>query len=144
MLLKKASMTGRRTMGIFGILFLSVIILSCGDDPENRAKGRLLELYFEEHIHDYGVIEEDSDGNWSFEFKNIGHQAIVINRVRSTCGCTVPRWPGEPVEPGDTGKITVIYNTATTGTFLKSVFVYSSAANSPVKLQIKGKVVPAG
>jgi len=66
----------------------------------------------------------------------------VINRVRSTCGCTIPEWPREPIEPGASGKITVKYNTATAGTFLKSVMVYSTASNSPEKLQIKGKVVP--
>ena len=43
---------------------------------------------------------QDSDGTWSFVFKNLGEEAIVINRVRSTCGCTVPDWPREPIEPG--------------------------------------------
>ncbi len=137
-------MLTRWMKGMIGIVVLTTLVQGCGDDPENRAKEKGLELYFEEHIHDYGVIEKDGDGTWSFEFKNIGREAVVINRVRSTCGCAVPEWPREPVEPGDTGKITVIYNTAGTGTFLKSVFVYSTAANSPVKLQIKGKVVPAG
>lgn len=102
-----------------------------------------MEIWFQETVHDYGNIAEDSDGTWSFTFKNLGKEPIVINRVRSTCGCTVPSWPREPVEPGVSGKITVRYNTAQTGTFLKSVQVYSTALNSPVKLQIKGKVVPA-
>ena len=92
-------------------------------------------------MHDYGVIEQNGDGTWSFVFKNLGKEPFVINRVRSTCGCTVPEWPKEPIEPGASGEITVIYNTRTTGTFLKSVIVYSTASNSPVKLQIKGKVV---
>ena len=68
---------------------------------------------------------QDSDGSWYFVFKNVGKQAIVINRVRSTCGCTIPEWPREPVEPGSSGQITVKYNTALTGTFLKSIYVYS-------------------
>ena len=112
----------------------------CNDTPEEKAKEHGQEIWFEEYMHDYGTIQKDSDGTWTFKFKNLGDQAIVINRVRSTCGCTVPEWPREPIEPGDTGTITVRYNTASTGTFLKSVVVYSTAANSPVKLQIKGKV----
>jgi hypothetical protein len=112
----------------------------CNDTPEEKAKEHGQEIWFEEYMHDYGTIQKDSDGTWTFKFKNLGDQAIVINRVRSTCGCTVPEWPREPIEPGDTGTITVKYNTASTGTFLKSVVVYSTAANSPVKLQIKGKV----
>jgi len=115
----------------------------CSNAPEDKAKASGQEIWFEEYMHDYGQIEQDSDGSWSFVFKNLGEEPFVINRVRSTCGCAVPDWPREPVEPGSAGEITVKYNTATTGTFLKSVVVYSSAANSPVKLQIKGRVVAA-
>ena len=122
-------------------LSLTILISACSDNPEATAKKKGQELWFDEYVHDYGQIEVDSDGSWTFTFKNVGENAIVINRVRSTCGCTVPDWPREPFEPGSTGEITVKYNTATSGTFLKSLFVYSTAANSPVKLQIKCKVV---
>ena len=130
---------------ISGLVFLLItsFLTGCAENPEQRAKESGKEIYFQETIHDYGEIIEDSDGSWSFAFRNLGGQAIVINRVRSTCGCTVPDWPREPIESNGSGEITVKYNTATTGTFLKSVYVYSSAANSPMKLQIKGKVVPS-
>jgi len=124
-------------------IFLLCMILSfsaCKPDTETQAKKKGQELWFDEYLHDYGEILQDSDGSWSFAFKNLGEEAIIINRVRSTCGCAIPDWPREPIEPGASGKIKVVYNTATTGTFLKSIYVYSTAANSPVKLQIKGKV----
>jgi len=123
------------------ILSFVMCISGCKNSPEEKAKDHGQEIWFEELMHDYGEMEKDSDGTWSFAFKNIGEKAFVINRVRSTCGCTIPDWSGEPIEPGASGKITVKYNTEKTGTFLKSVIVYSTAANSPVKLQIKGKVV---
>jgi len=122
-------------------LSLTILISACSDSPEATAIKKGQELWFDEYVHDYGQIPVDSDGSWTFSFKNIGENAIIINRVRSTCGCTVPAWPKEPIEPGSSSEITVKYNTATSGTFLKSLFVYSTAANSPVKLQIKGKVV---
>ena len=129
---------------LFILLALGILATGfrgCNSTPEEKAKDRGQEIWFEEYLHDYGEIEKDSDGSWSFVFKNLGEKAFVINRVRSTCGCAVPEWPREPIEPGESGEITVIYNTKTTGTFLKSVIVYSTAANSPVKLQIKGRVV---
>jgi len=129
-----------KLLSVLAIITVGIITLGCTNTPEEKAKVHGQEIWFEEYLHDYGQIEKDSDGTWSFVFKNLGKEAIVINRVRSTCGCAVPDWPREPIEPGATGEITVIYNTATTGTFLKSVIVYSTAANSPVKLQIKGKV----
>lgn len=122
---------------------LIMLLGACTGNSEEAAVKRGQEIFFEETVHDYGEITEDSDGRWAFNFKNLGEEAIVINRVRSTCGCTIPDWPREPIEPGKGGSITVEYNTAQAGTFMKSVYVYSSAANSPVKLQIKGKVIPA-
>lgn len=122
------------------LLLMTLIAASCSDDPVQEAKKKGQEIWFEEYVHDYGTILKDSDGRWTFKFKNIGEYAIVVSKVRSTCGCTVPAWSREPIEPGAAGEITVEYNTELTGTFLKSLFVYSSAANSPVKLQVKGKV----
>lgn len=124
------------------IMMLAGLLSGCADNPEQRSKERGRDIFFEETIHDYGEIPKDSDGTWSFAFKNLKEEAIVINRVRTTCGCTVPDWPREPVEPGGLGEITVKYNTAHSGTFSKSVYVYATASNSPVKLQIKGKVLP--
>lgn len=124
------------------LLILLLLLGACGSDPEKEARNKGVELWFSEYEHDYGEIIRGSDGNWSFVFKNIGSQPIVINRVRSSCGCTVPAWPREPVEPGASDTIVVRYNTEQTGTFYKSMMVYSSAANSPVKLKIKGKVLP--
>ena len=128
-------------ISIIVIIAVAMSTSGCADSPEEKAKEHGQDIWFEEYMHDYGQMEEGSDGTWSFVFKNLGEQAFVINRVRSTCGCTVPDWPREPIEPGTSGEIIVKYNTETTGTFLKSVIVYSTAANSPVKLQIKGKVV---
>lgn len=135
-------MSRRLNIYIMAIVVLTLGLSGCTDDPQSKARDRGEELFFEELVHDYGDIEEDSEGSWTFAFRNLGQEAIVINRVRSTCGCTVPAWPREPIESGQDGEITVKYNTSQTGSFFKSLFVYSTAANSPVKLQIKGKVLP--
>ena len=128
-----------KTLFLFGVTVM--LLGSCINQSEQQAKSSGIELYFEETIHDYGDILLDSDGTYSFEFKNIGEEPLMINRVRSTCGCTIPEWPRIPIEPGKTNKIAVKYNTALEGSFMKSIVVYSSAVNSPVKLVVKGKVV---
>ncbi len=129
-----------RIIYIYISLLLTGLSSGCSESTEQKARAGGEEIWFQEKEHDYGNIPRGGDGTWTFVFKNLGEEAIVINRVRSTCGCTVPAWPREPVAPGDSGNILVEYNTEQTGTFLKSVYVYSTAANSPVKLQIKGKV----
>ena len=133
----------RRIRFLLPTLGILAALNSCGHSTEAEAREKGIELWFDEFVHDYGEIPVGSDGSYSFVFKNLGDSAIIVNRARSTCGCTVPYWPETPVEPGDSAKITVRYNTAQAGAFSKSVYVYSTAANSPVKLQIKGRVVPS-
>lgn len=121
---------------------LLLLVSSCVNKSEKQAKESGQQIYFSQATFDYGEIKEGSDGIYTIDFKNIGDTPIIVNRVRSSCGCTVPSWPKEPVEPGATGEIKVKYNTRLTGSFMKSVYVYSSADNSPVKLTVKGKVLP--
>ena len=98
-------------------------------------------IVFEKLVHDYGTIKKGGDGNTEFKFTNKGEKPLVLSNVRSSCGCTVPSWPKEPIEPGKTGVIKVKYNTAGLGAFNKSITVTSNAVNSRVVLRIKGKVI---
>ncbi len=99
-------------------------------------------ILFEKTVYDYGNIEQGSDGTSEFIFTNKGQSPLVLSNVRASCGCTVPQWTKEPIEPGKTGVIKVKYNTNLVGTFNKSVTVNSNAANSVVVLRIKGNVAP--
>ena len=124
------------------LAILAVICLgSCINQNEEMAKKSGQEIFFTETTHDYGEIAIDSDGLYKFAFKNLNDEDIVVNKVRSTCGCTIPSWDKNPIGPGMTGEIQVKYNTALAGSFMKTIYVYSSASNSPVKLVIKGKVI---
>lgn len=93
---------------------------------------------------DYGKVSKDSDdGVRSFEFKNTGNAPLIISNVQSTCGCTVPSKPTEPIMPGKTGKIDVKYN-MNPGPIRKTITVESNAINyegGRVPLSIKGEVV---
>ena len=76
-------------------------------------------------------------------FTNTGNAPLIITNVLSTCGCTVPTKPDEPIMPGKTGKITVKYNMAP-GPIRKTITVESNAVNyegGRVALKIKGEVI---
>lgn len=93
---------------------------------------------------DYGKVSKDSDsGLRTFEFKNTGNAPLIITNVQSTCGCTVPSKPTEPIMPGKTGKIDVKYN-MNPGPIRKTLTVESNATNFPdgrIPLKIKGEVI---
>ncbi len=97
-------------------------------------------ISFEKTVNDYGTIQQGSDGTCEFKFTNPGKTPLILQNVTASCGCTVPSWTREPVEPGKQGVISVKYNTNLVGTFNKSVTVISNAKNSPVVLTIKGTV----
>ncbi len=98
------------------------------------------EIKFKTTSHDYGEIYLNGDGTYKFEFTNNGNEPLILSKPRSSCGCTVPSWPKEPILPGESSEIKVTYNTHKAGAFNKSVTVYSNSKT--VILRIKGKVIP--
>lgn len=103
-----------------------------------------IEFKAKDNTIDYGTVSKDSDdGIRSFEFTNTGDAPLIITNVQSTCGCTVPTKPTEPIMPGKTGKIDVKYNMSP-GPIRKTITVESNAANTEggrIALKIKGEVI---
>lgn len=125
------------------LLPLIFILYSCSSgNPEKSDAENTASIKFENTVHDFGTIPYESDGRCFFEFTNDSDQPLIVNVVRTSCGCTRPEWPEDPVQPGETGKIGITYNTRLKGRFQKSITVYSNAENSPVRLIIKGNVEP--
>lgn len=101
-------------------------------------------ITFDKTTHDFGKINE-ADGRVTtvFEFKNEGMVPLVLTNVRASCGCTTPKWTREPIEPGQTGTITVTYNpSGRPGRFQKTVTVTSNTEEATTRLYIKGEVIP--
>lgn len=100
------------------------------------------EFKFEKETHDFGKLTVGKPVSVDFKFTNIGDEALVISNVESTCGCTVAKFTNAPVKKGETGIITVTFNSAAEQPgFTKAVTIHSNA-KTPVKvLYIKGEVV---
>ncbi|MBR4391798.1 MAG: DUF1573 domain-containing protein [Bacteroidales bacterium] len=100
------------------------------------------EIEFAKLVHDYGEIPYNGNGECEFQFTNTGNEPLIIQKPKSSCGCTVPSWPKEPILPGESDVIKVTYKTTRVGNINKSVTVTSNAnTNSTVVLRIKGKVL---
>ncbi|MBL8011464.1 MAG: DUF1573 domain-containing protein [Flavobacteriales bacterium] len=59
--------------------------------------------------HDFGTIKQDSENKYVFTFTNTGKEPLLIENAQGSCGCTVPNYPKEPIAPGGTGEIEVVY-----------------------------------
>ncbi len=125
------------------LLISALLVVSTIGFSQNIAKNNSkAEMAFTSEMHDYGTLEYDGDGSHTFTFRNSSNKPLIITNVKSSCGCTVPTWSKEPVQPGATGSISVKYNTKLSGAFNKTIQVFSSAKNSPIRLTVKGRVTP--
>jgi hypothetical protein len=98
------------------------------------------EIQFETQEISFGNVEIKNDTCCSFRFINPGSTPLLILKVKSTCGCTVPYWSGKPILSGEEGEIVVNYDAGNLGYFFKTIQVYYNGKNSPQTLFIKGGV----
>jgi len=103
-------------------------------------------MTFEQTTVDYGDIEQNSDPLRTFQFVNDGSEPLIIKHAKGSCGCTVPKYPKEPIMPGESAVIEVRYDTKRIGPFNKSIRLTTNVKEQPLMLYIKGKVskAPAG
>ena len=76
-------------------------------DTVNVAK-----IVFEKDVYDFGTIKDGEKVTYSFKFKNEGVAPLLISDASSSCGCTVPEWPKDPIPVGGKGEITVTFNSS--------------------------------
>ncbi len=99
------------------------------------------EITFETTTHDFGTFSETSPKvTCTFSFKNTGDAPLVIHQAIASCGCTVPQYPKQPIQPGESGEITVTYNGAgkIPGHFKKSITIRTNGKNEMTRLFIEG------
>ena len=126
------------TLGIFLFAVASIFAQEAASKIETAGGA---EMTFETEVIDYGTIPQNADGVRTFVFTNTGNEPLIISDAKGSCGCTVPTWPKQPINPGEKAEIKVKYATNRLGPINKSVTV-SSNANTPTKvLRIKGNVI---
>lgn len=78
---------------------------------------------------EYNAQPNETNANFSFFLTNISSAGVVVNGVRSTCGCTVAQLPSQPwnIAPGAGGPIKVAVDLrGKVGALIKSVTVDTS------------------
>ena len=124
--------------------FFTLIAITAFGFISQAQNGAKIEFKDKDNTIDYGTVTKNDDsGIRTFEFTNTGDAPLIIKDVKSSCGCTVPTKPTDPILPGKTGKIEVKYN-MNPGPIRKTITVESNAINyegGMIPLKIKGTVV---
>ena len=99
---------------------------------------------FSEMSYDFGTFsEEKGKVTHIFSFTNTGTEDVILQDVKTSCGCTTPNWTKTPIAPGKKGEVEVTFNsTGRPGNFAKTITVTSNAGVE--RLQIKGEVLKIG
>jgi hypothetical protein len=99
-------------------------------------------IKFEKDVYDFGKITEGEKVSYDFTFTNTGGTPLIISDASATCGCTVPEVPKEPVAPGASAKIKVVFSSAgKVGLQDKVVTVTANTIPAQTQLHVIGEVV---
>lgn len=147
-------------------IFLAMILItaiSCNNAPEEENKNllptnmienprsaggldtaafnSLPTMDFKDTLHDFGIMHEGETSTYEFEFTNNGKSPLIISNATGSCGCTVADYPRNPVQPGKSGVMKVIFNsTGKQGHQEKSVSVSTNSRHGTHMLYIKADV----
>ncbi|MEQ9404450.1 MAG: DUF1573 domain-containing protein [Cyclobacteriaceae bacterium] len=123
------------------VLLMAVVFLgNAQEDAAEPLKGP--KISFSENSFDFGDIVQGDKVEHIFEFENVGTESLILSDVRTTCGCTAPEWPREPIAPGETGQLKVVFNsTGKMSIQNKIVTIMSNAVNNPARVKIMANVL---
>ena len=98
-------------------------------------------ISFKKMEHDFGTIKQDSENPYEFEFTNTGKNPLIITDAKGSCGCTVPEYPKEPIAPGASSKIRVVYSPGKQeGQQTKNVTITANTEPAQTVISIKANV----
>lgn len=119
--------------------------VNTGVNPELGQNNQVAEnatvMEFEKTTHDFGTIKDGDAVTYTFIFTNKGTQPLTIQSAKASCGCTVPKWPKEPIAPGEKGEIQATFNSkGKKGTQHKSITITANTNPADTRLYIKANV----
>lgn len=147
---------------LFGILFiaLAIVLTSCGNDGSSNGEvstevindpataaaesedADLPAIEFVEKVIDFGEISQGEKVKKRFKFKNVGNTELIISDAKGSCGCTVPRWPKQPIRPGQEGEIEVVFDSnGKQGRQHKTVTLIANTKPNTTVIALKGDVL---
>ncbi|HLU84848.1 MAG TPA: DUF1573 domain-containing protein [Vicingaceae bacterium] len=145
---------------LFFALAASTLLLACGTDEESQITSDLINnpitaadssaidkdnlpfFEFEEEVKDFGQITQGESVKTIFKFRNVGKSNLIISSAQGSCGCTVPRWPKEPIKPGERGEIEVVFNSeGKSGLQNKTITLVANTIPNTTVIALKGEIL---
>lgn len=137
------------------LLLLATAFVACESKDDTDYNGQVRQktnkpaevttMEFDHMEYDFGKVNALEDNVHYFKVKNTGTKPLIIQNAKSSCGCTIPEKPEEPIAPGASYDLKVIFKPKESqrGTVVeKTITVTANTAPSSQQLKIKGDVNP--
>ena len=125
---------------LFSFGFVNAQGLNLEEEPKQQAGVPV--MTFDSESFDFGEITQGQKVTHTFKFSNTGTAPLVISRVQTTCGCTVPTWPSQPIPPGEAAEIAATFNSqGKMGVQNKVITIHSNASEPVLRLTLKSNVL---
>lgn len=109
-----------------------------------QATGKAAKAVFLEEEYDFGTVQAGEYVRHQFKFVNKGQGPLVIQNANASCGCTIPDFSRDPIAPGDSGVIKVMFNSeGRSGEQNKVITVTTNADPGQYELTLRGTVQAA-
>ncbi|MES2628982.1 MAG: DUF1573 domain-containing protein [Bacteroidota bacterium] len=112
------------------------------DEPKEEVSTPTTTISFNEIDHNFGKVMQESENKKVFTFTNTGTEPLTIANAVGSCGCTIPTYPKEPIAPGKTGEIVVVYKPGQQkGSQTKTITITANTEPLTTMLMIRADVV---
>ena len=115
---------------------LSPNLINIPASADGNSSGKLPKIVFTDTTFDFGTITEGAKVTHVFKFKNEGQGDLIIASATASCGCTKPTFPHEVKHPGDTGSISVTFDSSNKQGKLDKRITIVSNSQPPYRLLI--------
>ncbi|HVR76169.1 MAG TPA: DUF1573 domain-containing protein [Planctomycetota bacterium] len=94
--------------------------------------------------YDWGSVLQGEVVKHTYTITNRGGAPLIVTQVKPSCGCSTSAKPERPIEPGQSGEVTLNIDTKKfSGPVSKTADIFTNAsAGPPLKVTMKGKVDP--
>lgn len=123
---------------IFLVLTISIVLSAM--IKKYLGKDNVTHIAFIYQEHDFDTLWVQKDAEFHFIYENLGKKDLIIEKITTSCGCTIPYWSNLALPPSNKDSIKVTYDIENRGYFIKEIMVYSNSETSPDRLVIKGYV----
>ena len=100
------------------------------------------DLVFEKMEYNFGTISQGEKVDVTFRFQNAGSAPLMIDRVRTSCGCTAALLSSDILAPGEVGEVEAEFDsTRFKGRVSKTIYLYTNDPETQVaQLTIEGNI----